>query len=781
MSLRRLHFLGFVLDVAGYRLDRGGVAVEIEPKVLDVLLYLIQHRDRVVPRRELLAAVWAGVTVGDASLSRAIREARRVLGDTGDEQRAIRTVQRRGFQFVAEVREDNVRATGEVPVMAAPTPGLDDRPFCGRTSALAALTEAFAGLASGRGALRLLCGEPGMGKSRTLSQLAAIVAARGVTAVAAAVPDDDRAPPLWPWLEIARRLLREHPALLARPELAPLAAELAMITPALRPPGLGAPTGPANSASPGSSTNSTSPTSPASDDDRFRLADAIARLLELAAELRPVAVLLDDFQWADRASLALLERLAPLVATSSVAVIAAYRDAQAGRDSPLARTIGNLLRRGGAIVELHGLTRDELVELMRAHAGVPPTPAAVDGLADLTGGNPLFVDQVFYLLGERAQAAMQDATLLGRLALRHGVTEAIARHIDMLSGDAQTLLRAGAVLGRDFDLQVAGAMIDASPEAGAAAIHEAVRTGVIRSHPASHTYAFIHALLREALYQQLSPAERSRLHAAAAAALRTLHRDQDVDDVHALAAHSLRALPAAAAEVVHYGSVAAEHANARGAYDKGAELYERVLEADRLLPPDDARRMRLLLRLGSALGRDGRLPESAGAFARAALLARRSAPLGPSLDVPALCDSFRLAVERLPALGDRFYAKLFARHPAIALLFRRNTPRAQSAMFLSTLMSIVDHLEDAPWLAQHLAALGARHADYGITDNMYAWVGSCLLDTLAEGVGPGWTARIQHAWETAYLAICEHMREGVRLAELARAESLPRSRLLSSA
>jgi hemoglobin-like flavoprotein len=135
----------------------------------------------------------------------------------------------------------------------------------------------------------------------------------------------------------------------------------------------------------------------------------------------------------------------------------------------------------------------------------------------------------------------------------------------------------------------------------------------------------------------------------------------------------------------------------------------------------------------------------------------------------------------MPALGDRFYDKLFARHPAVALLFRRNTPRAQPAMFLSTLMSIVDHLEDAPWLAQHLAALGARHADYGITDNMYAWVGSCLIDTLAEGVGPGWNARIQDAWETAFAAISEHMRAGARLAEFARVESLPRSRVLSSA
>src|ERR1044071_6226293 len=219
MASPRLHFLGFVLHSAEYRLDRDGVPIEVEPKVLDVLLYLIEHRDRVVPRGELISAVWAGVKVSAASLSRAIREVRRVLGDTGDEQRAIRTVQRRGFQFVAEVREDPAHASREVPMLPAPAPGLGEPPREEQMCALTALPQAFEGLTNRRGALCLLCGEPGMGKSRALSQLGAILAERGVITVAAAVPDDDRAPPLWPWLEVSRRLPPEHPRLPAHPAL----------------------------------------------------------------------------------------------------------------------------------------------------------------------------------------------------------------------------------------------------------------------------------------------------------------------------------------------------------------------------------------------------------------------------------------------------------------------------------------------------------------------------------------------------------------------------------
>jgi DNA-binding winged helix-turn-helix (wHTH) protein len=114
--------LGFVLDPAEGRLERAGGAVDIEPKVLDVLVYLIRHRDRVVPRREIIDAVWAKVTVTDASLSRAVREVRRVLGDTGEHQRVIRTVQRRGFQFVAEVHDDAAPAPLADPPARARTP-----------------------------------------------------------------------------------------------------------------------------------------------------------------------------------------------------------------------------------------------------------------------------------------------------------------------------------------------------------------------------------------------------------------------------------------------------------------------------------------------------------------------------------------------------------------------------------------------------------------------------------------------------------------------------------
>ncbi len=86
-------------------LRRKGTATHVEPQVFDVLVHLVQHRDRVVSKDELIREVWAGRFVSDDTLTSRVGAARRAIGDTGVEQRLIRTVTRRGFRFVADVQE----------------------------------------------------------------------------------------------------------------------------------------------------------------------------------------------------------------------------------------------------------------------------------------------------------------------------------------------------------------------------------------------------------------------------------------------------------------------------------------------------------------------------------------------------------------------------------------------------------------------------------------------------------------------------------------------------
>ena len=99
----RYQFGDFEIDTARFELRRAGTVVHMERQVFDVLAYLIAHRDRVVPKAELLEAVWTGRFVSESALASRIKVLRRSVGDDGTHQAVIRTVFGRGYQFVAEV------------------------------------------------------------------------------------------------------------------------------------------------------------------------------------------------------------------------------------------------------------------------------------------------------------------------------------------------------------------------------------------------------------------------------------------------------------------------------------------------------------------------------------------------------------------------------------------------------------------------------------------------------------------------------------------------------
>jgi DNA-binding winged helix-turn-helix (wHTH) protein len=101
----RLTFEDYVLDVGRRELRRGSERIAVEPQVFDLLVYLVQHPDRVVSKDELLQAVWSGRIVTDSAITNRINAARRAIGDSGNIQRLIRTVPRKGFRFIGTVEE----------------------------------------------------------------------------------------------------------------------------------------------------------------------------------------------------------------------------------------------------------------------------------------------------------------------------------------------------------------------------------------------------------------------------------------------------------------------------------------------------------------------------------------------------------------------------------------------------------------------------------------------------------------------------------------------------
>ena len=102
-------FADHTLDTDRRELARGRAPVAVEPQVFDLLVYLVQNRDRVVSKEDIIAAVWGGRNVSDSTLGSRINAARKALGDSGGEQKLIRTVPRKGLRFVGEVREQSGR------------------------------------------------------------------------------------------------------------------------------------------------------------------------------------------------------------------------------------------------------------------------------------------------------------------------------------------------------------------------------------------------------------------------------------------------------------------------------------------------------------------------------------------------------------------------------------------------------------------------------------------------------------------------------------------------
>jgi hemoglobin-like flavoprotein len=127
-----------------------------------------------------------------------------------------------------------------------------------------------------------------------------------------------------------------------------------------------------------------------------------------------------------------------------------------------------------------------------------------------------------------------------------------------------------------------------------------------------------------------------------------------------------------------------------------------------------------------------------------------------SLNASLLQSSLALVSGREERVTERFYEILFARYPEVRPLFGRDR-REQAAMLQETIVSVLDHLDDAAWLEDRLSTLGRRHVDYGVTPEMYPWVAESLVGTFAEVAGDDWTVEMEEAWYEALGVISDVM------------------------
>lgn len=121
-------FEDFSLDADRRELRRKGNLLPLEPQVFDLLLYLVQNRDRVVSKDDVLAAVWDGRLVSESTLTSRMNSVRSANGDTGEQQRLVRTIPRKGFRFVGDVREELIGMTNAPTISARAAARPPDKP-----------------------------------------------------------------------------------------------------------------------------------------------------------------------------------------------------------------------------------------------------------------------------------------------------------------------------------------------------------------------------------------------------------------------------------------------------------------------------------------------------------------------------------------------------------------------------------------------------------------------------------------------------------------------------
>jgi hypothetical protein len=327
-------------------------------------------------------------------------------------------------------------------------------------------------------------------------------------------------------------------------------------------------------------------------------------MLDDLSSAAPVLVVLDDLHWADEHSLAVLTHVLRAGAPPGVTVAGTYRDTDLDRQHPLTATLASL-RRLPAIerISLDGFDRTELGELVESLAGQEPDPALLEALDDQTEGNPFFAVEVLFHLAESGAYEQRDGRWvatrpIGELGLPDGVREVIGRRLSLLSDAANRCLELLAVYGAEGDADVVATVLEPTVDV-IDGLDKAARRGLVRAvTDRPGRYAFSHALVRQTLLDQLSPAQRTRNHWHIGTALQQ-RRPAALD---AAAYHLAEgALAGDVGLAVDALLTAGSAALANDAPEQARIQYSRALATlDVAETGDDERRWRALFGLGSA-------------------------------------------------------------------------------------------------------------------------------------------------------------------------------------
>jgi DNA-binding winged helix-turn-helix (wHTH) protein/tetratricopeptide (TPR) repeat protein/type II secretory pathway predicted ATPase ExeA len=525
------------VDTKLLEVRRDGERCPLEPLEFDLLVFLIEHRDRVITRDELLDALWPGRVVTDSALSSRIKAVRAAVGDTGKAQSIVKTVHGRGYRFVAEL--SNVPAPVAAPATAATV--IPKTAAVGRDAEIGKLTRWLDRASGGHRETVLICGEAGVGKTTlTRAFLNSLDGHPGLLVLHGQCVDQRGASePYMPMLEALGRAGQSEPSMVAT--LQQHAPTWIHQLPALMPkrdPEI---------------ERAVAGTTPG------RMLREISDALEVIARDRPVVFVLEDLHWSDPSTIEWLDYYARRSDNARLMLIATGRP-----EGPQQSVFRDLGGRGHAhAIQLESIDESCISDYLTARLEHPPSPALAALTFSRTDGFPLFIDAlvdqwletglVQKLNGHWAAAAAEDELLEG---VPENLSQLIEQQLAGLQEEERLLLETASLAGSPFSAAAVAHAIEQSDETTEALFGRMARSGrLIRNAgedrwpdgTVTATFEFRHELYRQALYESIPASRRARLHLALGDRLETAWGERATELAGEIADHFARAHQAARA------------------------------------------------------------------------------------------------------------------------------------------------------------------------------------------------------------------------------------------
>jgi tetratricopeptide (TPR) repeat protein len=447
------------------------------------------------------------------------------------------------------------------------------------------LRACLADVTAGHGHLFLLSGEPGIGKTRLADEFGRFTVAQGIRVAWGRCWEGGGAPAYWPWIQVVRACLMEtdteqRAAILGSEATPRVGQDIAQLLPELR-----------TTHAPTPRPLGLQPTDPGQ--ARFQLFESVTTVLKNVASIGPLVIVIDDLHDTDHPSLLLLKIIAGQSKEARILLVGSYRDTEVRQSQELTRLIGELSREGHSI-PIVGLSEAEVGEFLTSRSGKKADEKLVANLYQATDGNPLFVDGVVRLLV--AEGKLERALAGDSFKIPDGVQESIRRRLVKLPERTNRLLSIASVIGNQVETQVLAQVSGDGAVELVEGMEGALRAGIAVDYGGASHYRFSHALVREALYQDLPTTRRIQLHAEIGAAIEEVHKDDLKPHLAALAHHFTAA--GDARKAIDYSIAAADDAEAVFAYEDAISHLHPALAIAESHDHDGAQRAALLLRLG---------------------------------------------------------------------------------------------------------------------------------------------------------------------------------------